>query len=102
METPDDPPVFMEFSPGKVSRADLETLPAGLYEIDEPHRRLKAYDPALDCWVEAIVRTAVRICNGKRLPSGVDQAYFRADGKRVVIGDDLVERLERFDTIDHA
>jgi len=65
--------------------ADIETLPPGLYATGERGTLAEAYDPARDERKRNVpVSYLLRIDDGKSLPLGVTEAYFRKDGKRVI------------------
>lgn len=70
----------------KISRADLDSAPPGLYQIDEPpvfHAEM--YDLVRRMVTSAWTQAMARIDDSTVLPDGVEFAAFRADGKRLVI-----------------
>lgn len=75
-----------------ITRDEIETAHYGLYEIEGTRREGRRYEPRENAFITGTVRDIVRIDGEKTLPpdwfSG--KAYFRADGARVVIGDQVV------------
>lgn len=69
----------------KITREQAETVPDGLYWLDEAPRPFVEYDSVNDLWVLFEGRWAARIDDGKEIPENCEFAGFRPDGKRLVI-----------------
>lgn len=78
-----------------IARAELDTAPDGLYELDAPLQRFAMYDLAGGTnYTAGEMRDygqLVRIDAGSELPAGVPVSEFRRDGKRLIVAFAAVE-----------
>jgi hypothetical protein len=68
-----------------VQRADADTLPEGLYEIESDRAPERLFDICNYYFVTGKTRLLLRIDAGSDIPFGLEAAYIREDGKRVMI-----------------
>jgi hypothetical protein len=74
----------MELQPIPLWPADIETVPPGLYFTPE-EKRGDVFDGPADEWMrDSALVLLIRVDDGAELPCGVEAAYFRKDGRRIV------------------
>ncbi len=81
----------MELSERKVTREEIETLPEGIYEIDEPRGTVNMLISATGEVSSLPTRLVAMIDGRNNLPDGTESAYFRKDGLRVVIQGQVIQ-----------